>query len=150
MARKKNFSISDMEVATIDDLLENEYTGFDWMAEEPYDPSYLSNESYEVPDIDAYEKRFNRKVSIVENKLKKNHIRFEWLPQHEMFRVSKIRQSDDGKVSGLPTYQYIAIYMETNEYAFGGWEEDRCVSTRISDVIESVKEWMFNNEPGLR
>lgn len=117
---------------------------------EPYDPAYVTDEPYEIPDISSYEKRFNRKISIIENKLRKNRIKFEWLDRYEIFRVSKFRQDSSGKVSGYPTYQYIAVYMETNEYAFGGWEEDRCVSTRISDVIESVKEWMCNNEPGLK
>ena len=151
MART-NLSVYDLEQMSNDELLEREYKGFDWMSvdtEDPFDPEYLKG-GYEIPDISSYEKRFCRKVSIVENKLKKNHIKYEWLERHEMFRVSKKRQDSSGQVSGLPTYQYIAIYMETNEYAFGGWEEDRCVSTKISEVIESVKEWLLNNEPGLK
>ena len=148
MARTR-FSIYDMDGLTNDELMKvNQETSME--VEEPFYPSYLDVSSYEIPDIGGYEKKFNRKVSIIENKLKKNHIAFEWLEQHEMFRVGKKRQDDSGHVSDYPTYQYIAVYMETNEYAFGGWEEDRCVSTRISDVIESVKEWLHNNEPGLK
>lgn len=130
-------------------LAEREFSHTDEVTE-PFDPDYLSSTPYEIPDISSYEKRFYHKVSIIENKLRKNHISFEWLAEHEMFRVGKRRQAEDGKISDYFTYQYIAVYMETNEYAFGGWEEDRCVSTRISDVIESVKEWLHNNEPGLR
>lgn len=147
---RTSISVNDLECLTNEDLLQKEYTGFDWMAEEPYDPELLSDKGYEIPDLSGYEKRFNRKISIIENKLKKNHIRYEWLSNYEMFRVGKKRQDSRGNVSNYYTYQYIAVYMETNEYAFGGWEEDRCVSTRISDVIESVKEWMYNNEPGLK
>lgn len=149
MART-NINIGDLERLSNEDLLNHEYTGFDWMATEPYDPEIVSDKGYEIPDISSYEKRFNRKISIIENKLKKNHIRYEWLPQHELFRVGKKRQDENGNMSEYYTYQYIGIYMDTNEYNFGGWEEERCASTRISDVIKSVKEWLSNNEPGLR
>lgn len=148
--KRTSIGIGDLEYLSNEDLLNYEYTGFDGSVIEPYDPEIVSDKGYEIPDISSYEKRFLRKISIIESKLKKSHIRYEWLPQHEMFRVGKKRMDSEGKFSGYYTYQYIAVYMETNEYAFGGWEEDRCVSTRISDVIESVKKWMCNNEPGLR
>ena len=149
MARTR-FSIYDMDGYSNEELLDMSSVKTTEGVEEPFDPAYLTDEPYEIPNISSYEKRFNRKVSIIENKLKKNHIAFEWLEQHEMFRVGKKRQDDNGKMSDYLTYQYIAVYMETNEYAFGGWEEDRCVSMRISDVIASVNEWLHNNEPGLR
>ena len=149
MARTK-FSIYDMDGYSNEELLNMSSAKVNDEVEEPFDPAYLTDEPYEIPDISSYEKKFNRKISIIENKLKKNHISFEWLEQHEMFRVGKKRQGDNGEMSDYYTYQYIAVYMETNEYAFGGWEEDRCVSTRISDVIASVNEWLRNNEPGLK
>ena len=149
MARTR-FSIYDMDGYSNEELLNMSSVKADDEVEEPFDPAYLTDKPYEIPDISSYEKRFNRKISIIENKLKKNHISFEWLEQHEMFRVGKKRQGDNGEMSDYYTYQYIAVYMETNEYAFGGWEEDRCVSTRISDVIASVNEWLRNNEPGLK
>ena len=149
MARTR-FSIYDMDNLSNEELLKMSGVREVEEVEEPFDPEYLSDKGYEIPDISSYEKRFNRKVSIIENKLKKNHIAFEWLDNHELFRVGKKRQDDNGKMSDFYTYQYIAVYMETNEYAFGGWEEDRCVSTRISEVIASVNEWLHNNEPGLK
>lgn len=149
MARTR-FSIYDMDGYSNEELLNMSSAKVNDEVEEPFDPAYLTDEPYEIPDISSYEKKFYRKVSIIENKLKKNHIAFEWLEQHEMFRVGKKRQGDNGEMSDYYTYQYIAVYMETNEYAFGGWEEDRCVSTRISDVIASVNEWLRNNEPGLK
>ncbi len=153
MARTR-FSIYDMDTVTNEQLISIAHEKGEYEKElenlEPYDPAYVTDEPYEIPDISSYEKKFNRKVSIIENKLKKNHIAFEWLEQHEMFRVGKKRQGDNGEMSDYYTYQYIAVYMETNEYAFGGWEEDRCVSTRISEVIASVNEWLHNNEPGLK
>lgn len=168
MARTR-FSVYDMDAVTNEDLVRIAHEKGEYEKElenlEPYDPAYVTDAPYEIPDISGYEKRFNRKISIIENKLRKNHIRYEWLEAHEMFRVWKFRYEEKpGKVrkkdgtplntykvySEYPTYQYIAVYMETNEYAFGGWEEDQCVSTRISDVINSVMEWLDNNEPGLK
>lgn len=131
---------------------------------EPFDPAYLSNKPYEIPDLSAYEKKFYHKMSIVINKLRRNHIQFEWLEDEEMFRVKKFRYEEVGSVrnkrtgklinpqrvySEYPTYMYIAIYDNT-EYAFGGYETDVIVSTRISEVIEKVIEWLNNNEPAVR
>lgn len=131
---------------------------------EPFDPAYLSNKPYEIPDLSAYEKKFYHKMSIVINKLRRNHIQFEWLEDEEMFRVKKFRYEEVGSVrnkrtgklinpqrvySEYPTYMYLAIY-DNKEYAFGGYETDVIVSTRISEVIEKVIEWLNNNEPAVK
>lgn len=131
---------------------------------DPFDPAYLSDKPYEIPDISSYEKKFYHKMSIVINKLRRNHIRFEWLEDEEIFRVQKFRYTEVGSVrnkrtgelinpqrvySEYPTYMYIAIY-DNKEYAFGGEEEDLIVSTRISEVIDEVIEWLNNNEPAVR
>lgn len=130
---------------------------------EPFDPAYLSDKPYEIPDVSSYEKKFYHKMSIVINKLRRNHIPFEYMEDEEIFRVKKFRYKEVGSVrnkhgelinpkrvySEYPTYMYIAIYDNT-EYAFGGEEEDLIVSTRISDVISEVIEWLNNNEPALR
>lgn len=131
---------------------------------EPFDPAYLTDKPYEIPDLSRYEKAFYRKMNIVINKLRRNHIPFEWLEDEEMFRVKKFRYEEVGSVrnkrtgklinpqrvySEYPTYMYIAIYDNT-EYAFGGYETDVIVSTRISEVIEEVIEWLNNNEPAVR
>lgn len=131
---------------------------------EPFDPAYLSDKTYEIPTLSAYEKKFYHKVSIVINKLRRNHIRFEWLEDEEMFRVKKFRYKEVGSsrnkrtgelynpqrvYSEYPTYMYIAIY-DNKEYAFGGYETDLIVSTRISEVIDKVIEWLNNNEPAVR
>ena len=131
---------------------------------EPFDPAYLSDKPYEIPDLSDYEKKFYHKMSIVINKLRRNHISFEWLEHDEVFRVKKFRYEEVGSVRNkrtgklvnpqrvyneYPTYMYIAIY-DNKEYAFGGEEEDLIVSTRISEVIEKVIEWLNNNEPAVR
>lgn len=120
---------------------------------EPFDPAYISNKPYEIPDLSAYEKRFYHKISIVINKLRRNHIPFEWMEDAEVFRVKKFRYTNinNGKPkrSEYPTYMYIAIY-DNKEYSFGGEKEDLIVSTRISEVIEEVIEWLNNNEPASR
>ena len=120
---------------------------------EPFDPAYLSNKPYEIPDLSSYEKKFYHKMSIVINKLRRNNIPFEWMEYDEVFRVKKFRYTSisNGKPkrSEYPTYMYIAIY-DNKEYAFGGEEEDLIVSTHISEVIDKVIEWLNNNEPAVR
>ena len=120
---------------------------------DPFDPAYLSDKPYEIPDLSAYEKKFYHKMSIVINKLRRNHIPFEWMEDDEVFRVKKFRYTsvNNGKPkrSEYPTYMYIAIY-DNKEYAFGGENEDLIVSTRISEVIDKVIEWLNNNEPAVR
>lgn len=131
---------------------------------DPFDPAYLSDKPYEIPDISAYEKKFYHKMSIVINKLRRNNISYEWMEDEELFRVKKFRYVEVGSVrskrtgelinpqrvySEYPTYMYIAIY-DNKEYAFGGYETDVIVSTRISEVIEKVIEWLNNNEPAVR
>lgn len=120
---------------------------------DPFDPAYLSDKPYEIPDLSAYEKKFYHKVSIVINKLRRNNIQFEWMEDAEVFRVKKFRYTsiNNGKPkrSEYPTYMYIAIY-DNKEYAFGGEEEDLIVSTHISEVISEVIEWLNNNEPAVK
>lgn len=116
---------------------------------EPFDPAYISNKPYEIPDISSYEKKFYHKMSIVINKLRRNHIHFEWLENERVFRVRKFRRNSQRVYSEYPTYMYIAIY-DNKEYAFGGETEDLIVSTRISEVIEKVIEWLNNNAPAAK
>lgn len=104
--------------------------------EEPFDVEYLSNEPYEVEDLSGEEKRFYKKLHILERRLKKAGIRgaCEWMPQHEMFRVRKM-------VGEYPTYMYLAIY-DCKEYGFGTWDDDAIVSTDVKEVVAEVVEWL--------
>lgn len=104
---------------------------------EPYDPAYITNTPYQIPDISASEKRWLHKVGIVENKLKREHIHFEWLADWECFRVQRFRPGAD-----CPQVRYIRINMEENEYAFGDENYDLVYDSRISPVIAAVKEWV--------
>lgn len=112
---------------------------------EPFDPAYLTDKGYEIPEISDYEKRFFRKVSILENKLRKAKVKYEWLENDEMFRVHKYRNGSE-----YPTYMYVAIYMDENKYAFGGYETDLVVDGKVSIVVDAVKEWVSNNKPAVR
>lgn len=112
---------------------------------EPFDPEYLSNESYEAPEISSEEKRFFRKVSILQNKMRSAGIRGTWMPNEQMFKVQKTLPW-----ATTPSVMFLAIYMDTNEYAFGGWEEDLAVSGNVSVVIAEAKKWLSNNKPALR
>lgn len=112
---------------------------------EPFDPSYLSDKGYEIPDLSSYEKRFLHKVSIIEKKLRRAKVRFEWLDNDEMFRVWKYRNGSE-----YPTYMYVAVYMDENKYAFGGYETDLVVDGKASVVVAAVKEWVSNNKPAVR
>lgn len=129
--------------------------------------------SYKVPDIDSYEKWCIRKVSIISNKLKRHRISSDYDPSSMTFRVQKYRykmsepteiryrrtkSGGKGKVTGdnshrvydeYPTVQHIAFY-EDGTYGFGGDEEDLFTSSRISEVISYVEEWLGNNEGGAR
>ena len=104
---------------------------------EPYNPEYLSNIPYEVPQLSAYEKRWLRKVSIVENKLVKERIRFEWLADWECFRVRRYVNGSE-----YPQYRYIRINMDENDYSFGTEKEDMVWDGKISVVMVEVKKWV--------
>ena len=104
---------------------------------EPYDPAYITNTPYQIPNISARERRWLHKVGIVENKLKREHIHFEWLADWECFRVQRFRPGSD-----YPQVRYIRINMEENEYAFGDENYDLVYDSRISPVIAAVKEWV--------
>ncbi len=103
---------------------------------EPFDPNYISNKSYEIPDISAYEKRFFRKISILENKLRKNKVSIEWLSDWECFRVHKMADS------GYPIYRYVRVNMDENDYSFGTEKEDLVFDTKVSVVVEAVVKWL--------
>lgn len=104
---------------------------------EPYNPEYLSNAPYEVPQLSASERRWLRKVSIVEKKLIKERIRFEWLADWECFRVRRYVNGSE-----YPQYRYIRINMDENDYSFGTEKEDFVWDGKISVVMTEVKKWV--------
>lgn len=104
---------------------------------EPYNPEYLSNAPYEVPQLSASERRWLRKVSIVEKKLIKERIRFEWLADWECFRVRRYVNGSE-----YPQYRYIRINMDENDYSFGTEKEDMVWDGKISVVMVEVKKWV--------
>lgn len=104
---------------------------------EPFDPNYISDKAYEIPQISSYERRFLRKISIIEKKLRRNKVRFEWLERWECFRVSKYIGDSE-----YPTYRYIRVNMEENDYSFGTENEDLIYDGRASVVIDAVVTWV--------
>lgn len=106
---------------------------------EPFDPEYLTNKEYVAPELSAYEKKFLHKVGIMESKLKKEKIRFEWLPDIEEFRIKKFR-----KYSEYPVYMYLRVNVDENEYAFGDENMDLVYDSHISVVIDAAKKWLNN------
>lgn len=104
---------------------------------EPFDPAYLSNKSYEIPQISSYERRFLHKVSIIEKKLQRNRIPFEWLENWECFRVHKFIGGSE-----YPTYRYVRVNMEENDYSFGTEKEDLVFDGRASVVVDAVVTWV--------
>lgn len=103
---------------------------------EPFDPNYISNKLYEIPDISAYERRFLRKVSIIEKKLRRNRIPFEWLENWECFRVRRLSES------GYPAYRYVRVNMDENDYSFGTESEDLVFDGKASVVVDAVVAWV--------
>ena len=105
---------------------------------EPYDPAYLG-ETEERDIISASEKSFFRKVSILQNKLRRSKIGYEWMPSWECFRIQKFIDSD------YPMYRYVRVNVEENDYSFGTEKEDLVFSTRVSEVVEAAKAWLDKN-----
>lgn len=104
---------------------------------EPYNPDYLSDKPYEIPQISSYEKRYLHKLSILENKLRRNKIKYEWLERDECFRIRKYKLGSE-----YPSYMYLSVYMDCNKYAFGGETEDVCVDGHASRVVEAALKWL--------
>lgn len=104
---------------------------------EPFDPNYLSDKPYEIPQISAYERRFLRKVSIIEKKLVRNRVSFEWVDRWKCFRVRKYALGSE-----YPTYRYVRVNMEENDYSFGTEDEDLVFDGHASVVIDAVVEWV--------
>ena len=103
---------------------------------EPFDPEYLNDKPYEVPEISSYEKKFFHKVSILEKKLRRAGVSIEWMEYQECFRVHKYINSD------YPTYRYVRVNMEKNDYSFGTEDEDLVFDGRASVVVAAVVKWV--------
>lgn len=108
---------------------------------EPFDPNYISKKSYEIPQISVHERRFLHKVSIIEKKLQRNRIPFEWLENWECFRVHKFIGGSE-----YPTYRYVRVNMEENDYSFGTEKEDLVFDGRASVVIDAVVTWVNSKD----
>ena len=104
---------------------------------EPYDPSYLSDKPYEVPDLSSYEKRFIHKVSILEKKLRRKGVRSEWVERWKCFRVKKYVLD-----SQYPTYRYVRVNMDENDYSFGTEEEDLVFDGKASVIVDATVRWL--------
>lgn len=104
---------------------------------EPYDPDYLNDKPYEVPDLSSYEKRFLHKISILENKLKRKGVRFEWVERWECFRIKKYVLGSD-----YPTYRYIRVNMDENDYSFGTEELDLVFDGKASVIVDAAVRWL--------
>lgn len=127
------------------DMRLSEHPEFDKVLE-PIDPGYINGYKFKVPSLGN--EAWIRKVSILQNKLRRHHIRYEWEADSEMFRVWKYR-TRNGVEDEYPTVMWVGVY-DTGEYCFGGEEEDMIVSRRVSDVVNVVEEWLNNNKPGMR
>lgn len=104
---------------------------------EPFDPAYVSDKGYEIPDISSYEKRFLHKVSIMEKKLRKACISFEWNERYECFQVKKYVNGSE-----YPTYRYVGVNMDENDYFFGTEKEDLVFDGKVSVVVAAVSKWI--------
>jgi hypothetical protein len=119
--------------------LDSVYAEFDKSKDvvEPFDPAYVSDKGYEIPDISAYEKRFLRKVSIMEKKLRKARISFEWNERYDCFQVKKYVNGSE-----YPTYRYVGVNMDENDYFFGTEKEDLVFDGKVSVVVDAVAKWI--------
>ena len=104
---------------------------------EPFDPNYISGKPYEIPQIPSYERRFFHKVSIIEKKLRRNNVPFEWMERWSCFRIRKYVGDSE-----YPTYRYVRINMEENDYSFGTEDEDLVYDGKASVIVEAVAAWI--------
>ena len=104
---------------------------------EPFDPAYLTDKPYESPQISAREKRFFHKVSILGNKLRRAHIKYEWLDNWQCYRVHKYIGGSE-----YPTYRYVSVNLDENDYSFGTEKEDLVYDGKASVVVEAVAAWV--------
>lgn len=109
---------------------------------EPFDPNYISSKQYEIPQISSYEKKFFHKISILEKKLRRAEVRYEWDEREECFRVWKYINDSE-----YPTYRYVRVNMDENDYSFGTEKEDLVFDGKSSVVVEAVVKWLGS---GLR
>lgn len=106
---------------------------------EPYNPSYLDEDRSNPYEIPAWEKKFFRKVSILENKMRRAGIKYEWLENWSCFRIERYINSD------YPTYRYMRANMDTNDYSFGTEKEDLVFDGKVSVVVEAAVKWLNSN-----
>ena len=119
--------------------LDSVYEEFDKTKDvvEPFDPAYLSDKGYEIPELSSYEKRFIHKVSILEKKLRRNSIAFHWSERYDCFQVWKYINGSE-----YPTYRYVGVNMDENDYFFGTEKEDLVFDGKASVVVEAVAKWL--------
>ena len=105
---------------------------------EPYDPSYVSDKPYEIPQLSASEKAYMRKLSILHNKLRSARLRIT-STEYEEYRISK-RRVFKGKPSEYLTYMY--LWVENGEYCFGTEDKVVFTSRRVSATVNKAIEWL--------
>ena len=105
---------------------------------EPYDPSYVSDKPYEIPQLSASEKEYMRKLSILHNKLRSARLRIT-STEYEEYRISKRRVFKD-KPSEYLTYMY--LWVEDGEYCFGTEDKVVFTSRRVSATVNKAIEWL--------
>lgn len=95
--------------------------------------------------LSRYEIKFYKKLGTMINGLKRKGIRFSYDADDEVLVVKKVRPGHE-----YPDIMYIAVYVESGQFAFGGEETDIIVSTNSRLVIKEVVEWLNNLEPAVK
>lgn len=102
---------------------------------DPYDPDYLSTSPTKDDPISPYEKRFLHKVSILQNKLRREGVSADWDEYRQCFRVARY-------ISSYPTYRYVRVNLDENDYSFGDEKDDFFWDGKVSAVVAEVKKWV--------
>lgn len=120
----------------VKDLLEVFEKFSDGSRLEPFDPEYLRDTPSGVPRLSSSEERLLTKLAILERALKKAHVRFDWSKSMECFRVCKYVGD-----SSYPTYRYVGVNMDEDDYFFGTEDEDLVFDKKSLVVVNAVVSW---------
>lgn len=103
---------------------------------EPYDPAYLGDEEEEADILSSFEKRYYKRIKLLENKLRKAKIRFDWNSRFDCFIVKKFKNGSD-----YPVIKNIWVDTDDWTYCFGS-DDAEVYDSNLSLILDKVMSWL--------